>query len=79
MPPFNAGTQSQEATAVKVDHQHCRMGKWYQADGLALFGHLPSYRALEQPHQQVHHSVHQMLDSIVFGTGNVSPQYRNIF
>lgn len=61
---FNAGTQSQEATAVKVDHQHCRMGKWYQADGLALFGHLPSYRALEQPHQQVHHSVHQMLDSI---------------
>ena len=61
---FNTGSQSAEATAVKVDHQHCRMGKWYQGDGRTLFGHLPSYRVLEQPHQQVHHSVHQMLDSI---------------
>ena len=61
---FNAGTQSPEAAAVKVDHQHCRMGKWYQSDGRTLFGQLPSYRALELPHQQVHHSVHQILDSI---------------
>ncbi len=61
---FNAGTQSQEATAVRVNHHNCRMGKWYQGDGQRLFGHLPSYRALELPHQQVHQSVHQMLDSI---------------
>lgn len=61
---FNAGTHSQEANAVKVDHQNCRMGKWYLGDGRTLFGHLPGYRSLEHPHQQVHQIVHLLLDSI---------------
>lgn len=61
---FNAGTHSQEANAVKVDHQNCRMGKWYLGDGRTLFGHLPGYHSLEHPHQQVHQIVHLLLESI---------------
>lgn len=38
-----------------VDHHSCRLGKWYETgEGKAGFGHLPSYRALEEPHAIVH-------------------------
>jgi len=49
------------AEAVKVDHHNCRLGKWYEGQGRELFGALPSYKALVQPHAQVHASVHAML------------------
>jgi len=49
------------AEAVKVDHHNCRLGKWYDGQGRELFGSLPSYKALVQPHAQVHASVHAML------------------
>lgn len=36
-------------------HTECRLGKWYfEGDGAAHFQHLPSYRALDRPHQEVH-------------------------
>jgi methyl-accepting chemotaxis protein len=52
--------------AVGVDHQHCRMGKWYEGSGKEAFGDLPSYRTLFDPHCKVHGSVHSavaLLDS----------------
>ena len=49
------------AEAVRVDHHNCRLGKWYESQGRELFGSLPSYKALFQPHAQVHASVHAML------------------
>ena len=61
---FSTGAQSNEAKAVAVDHRNCRLGKWYLGDGQSLFGHLPGYRGVEAPHQQVHQSVHQVLNSI---------------
>lgn len=37
-----------------VDHRHCRLGKWYfEGDGSALAGS-SAYRALDEPHTQVH-------------------------
>ena len=33
----------------------CRLGKWYyEGDGHQLYVHLPSFKALETPHQAVH-------------------------
>lgn len=61
---FNRGSSSHEAQAVAVNHQSCRLGKWYDTDGRAIFGHLSTYRLLEDPHRRVHHFVHQVLASI---------------
>jgi methyl-accepting chemotaxis protein len=49
------------ADAVRVDHNNCRLGKWYDSAGRELFGNLPAYKALVQPHARVHASVHAML------------------
>ena len=38
-----------------VSHTSCRLGTWYyQGDGRACFSHLPGFRDIEAPHQQVH-------------------------
>ncbi len=52
-----------EATAVKADHHHCRLGKWYyEGVGKELFGHTPSFLRLEKPHADVHSSVHRAIE-----------------
>jgi methyl-accepting chemotaxis protein len=59
---FHAGTKNEDAEAVKVDHLHCRLGKWYyQGIGKEMFGHLPAFRDLETPHQEVHAAGHAAL------------------
>ncbi len=38
-----------------ASHQGCRLGKWYyEGDGKECFSQLPGYRALENPHIEVH-------------------------
>jgi archaellum component FlaC len=38
-----------------VDHTGCRLGKWYyEGEGKACFSRLDGYRAMEEPHAQVH-------------------------
>ena len=38
-----------------ASHQGCRLGKWYyEGDGKECFSQLPGYRALENPHVEVH-------------------------
>lgn len=46
---------------VGIDHQNCRLGKWYDGAGKDVFGDTLSFRKLLEPHSQVHRSVHQML------------------
>jgi len=48
-------------TAVGVDHHNCRLGKWYEGDGKAVFGDSPSFRSLLAPHSKVHDCVHDMV------------------
>ncbi len=36
------------------DHHHCRFGKWYYTEGVAQYGHLETFRAIEEPHGEVH-------------------------
>lgn len=49
-----------------VDHQNCRLGKWYfQGDGKASFSSKPGYAAMENSHRQVHDAtrdIFQILD-----------------
>ncbi|WP_100640687.1 methyl-accepting chemotaxis protein [Alteromonas facilis] len=37
-----------------VDHHSCRLGKWYNGEGRAMFGNESAYKQLEKPHEQVH-------------------------
>ncbi len=40
-----------------ADHTRCRLGKWYyEGDGAKLYAHMPEFKAIEQPHAQVHAS-----------------------
>jgi hypothetical protein len=58
------GTDGKDAVhteAIKVDHHHCRLGKWYDTTGRDYFGETRGYAALESPHARVHASVHRMM------------------
>ena len=51
--------------AVSVDHDNCRLGKWYnEGEGKQKFGKLPSYGKLLEPHRRVHGCVRGMLDAM---------------
>ena len=45
-----------------VSHHHCVLGKWYYAEGLEQFGHLPEMKALEQPHEALHALIKQIIE-----------------
>ncbi len=63
---INSPDDSDLRKAVGVDHQNCRMGKWYEDEGRELFGDLASYRSMLEPHSKVHNGVHKavaLLDS----------------
>ncbi len=61
---IDTGPDSTEWNAVQVDHHGCRFGKWYDGDiGQSLFGHLPSYRNLAEPHQRVHGNMRRALQA----------------
>ncbi|SHO56887.1 methyl-accepting chemotaxis protein [Vibrio quintilis] len=48
-----------EADSVKVDHFHCRLGRWYyEGEGQSSFDNLAAYRRLESYHASVHENVH---------------------
>ncbi|MDQ0286625.1 methyl-accepting chemotaxis protein [Desulfofundulus luciae] len=36
------------------DHTGCAFGRWYVGEGGRQFGHLPSWRAIDEPHRLVH-------------------------
>ncbi|WP_454917394.1 methyl-accepting chemotaxis protein [Xanthobacter sediminis] len=36
------------------DHQHCRLGKWYEQVDIPEIRRLPAFAALVEPHRQVH-------------------------
>ncbi|HFD86153.1 MAG TPA: hypothetical protein ENJ35_00580, partial [Gammaproteobacteria bacterium] len=53
------GADSPEGKAVMVDENNCRFGKWLlQEEGGKRYSHLPSFSAIQEPHNQVHQNVH---------------------
>ena len=62
---LSTGGEEEYVKAISVDCHGCRLGKWYyEGDGKNHFGGTPSYRTLEAPHHQVHHSAHEMMSLI---------------
>jgi methyl-accepting chemotaxis protein len=57
-------TNSEMRTAVGVDHNNCRLGKWYNAEGKQSFGEYPSYRLLLEPHKKVHKCMHEAVTAL---------------
>ncbi len=53
-----------KALANFGDHTTCRLGKWYMSKGKEMFGHVPSYKAIQTPHANVHTSALQALSYI---------------
>jgi hypothetical protein len=59
---FHAGTDTEDAYSVQVDHHSCRLGKWYyEGAGQETFGNLMAFKDLEEPHSQVHNAGHAAL------------------
>jgi len=46
-----------ESTPPFGDHHMCRMGKWYDNDGLDRFGHTKAFKDMLTPHKIVHANV----------------------
>jgi hypothetical protein len=61
---LNSGGDNQYTGPVAVNHQQCRLGKWYLGEGKDLFGSLASYRSLDVPHARVHNGAHRVLGEI---------------
>jgi len=59
---INTNGEQTYTDAVSVNHQQCRLGKWYTSTGRECFGKLNSFSRLDAPHAQVHNNVHRMLD-----------------
>jgi hypothetical protein len=57
-------TNTEMRSAVGVDHNNCRLGKWYNAEGKQYFGDFPSYRLLLEPHKKVHNCVHEAVSAL---------------
>ncbi|MBZ0156181.1 MAG: CZB domain-containing protein [Alphaproteobacteria bacterium] len=45
------------------DHHTCRFGKWYYKEGSELCGALPSFRAVEPPHERIHQLAKQTVEA----------------
>lgn len=51
--------------SAKIDHHSCRLGKWYETgNGAKHFKSVPSFKALESPHQRVHEHIMQATSCI---------------
>ena len=58
---LNSNGETQFTGPVGTNHQQCRLGKWYQQEGLAVFGSQAAYPRLNAPHAAVHNGAHKVL------------------
>jgi len=52
------------ANAEYVDHNNCRMGKWYNNEGHDRFSNLKEFRDIDIPHTKVHESVFKNMEFV---------------
>ncbi len=43
-------------------HRECRLGKWYYSEASQAVQHMPAFRELERPHEQLHTMAQQCVD-----------------
>lgn len=62
------GPSSEAWSVVSKDHHNCQFGQWYDSGvGKELFSHLPTYKTLDSVHQNVHKTMHAILDQLQKG------------
>ena len=44
-------------------HNDCDLGRWCNSTGLEHFGHLPSMKQLQKPHEQLHALIRQIIET----------------
>jgi hypothetical protein len=54
---IDASTNKESST-----HHTCRLGKWYDTEGLSQFTHSKSFKELEVPHAFVHNKINETFD-----------------
>jgi len=54
--------RAQIRSSEVTDHHSCRFGKWYYSDGKAMYGSLAAFRAIEEPHRQIHAIARQVVE-----------------
>jgi len=65
---INHGLDSDNAKAVEVNEQSCRLGKWLGKDEtIAIFGNVSSFRRIADPHRTVHQSMHRAMALLATG------------
>jgi methyl-accepting chemotaxis protein len=45
-----------------VSHRHCVLGKWYYAEGLEKYSDIAEMPALEEPHEELHRLVREIIE-----------------
>lgn len=70
------------------DHQNCRLGKWYSGIGKDVYGKLPSFVKIENPHKNVHDLINESLElyakkenfnQIILNLQNAEVQTKELF
>lgn len=46
-----------------TSHLSCRLGRWYQNEGLALFGKQRSYQQIDGPHRELHDNIARAIEA----------------
>jgi methyl-accepting chemotaxis protein len=59
---FLDGEQAMSSTQLG-SHEHCDLGKWYYSDGVEQFGGRAEFRAIEAPHEKIHHKIRQVVEA----------------
>ena len=54
-----AAVINNKAEEISGDHTTCALGKWYEGEGKENFGGCSAYKAVLEPHKQVHASINK--------------------
>jgi methyl-accepting chemotaxis protein len=60
------------------DRQTCRMGKWYDNEGMAVLGHLESYKRLSPLHAKIHQLGHDAVHAAEAKDPRAAALYREL-
>lgn len=53
--PSVKGLATQRVSVAQLrDHRGCKLGKWYYEEGKSIYGNVPAFKALEEPHRRLH-------------------------
>ncbi|MBT3058375.1 MAG: methyl-accepting chemotaxis protein [Candidatus Thiodiazotropha sp.] len=60
-----------------VSHHDCALGKWYYAEALKRYGDIAEIRSIEQPHQQLHALIKEIIEQRESGSSDRAEQLYN--